>query len=356
MKRRPDAGFSLAALIFFLTAASILAAAAIPAYKMQAERQREKELIFRGEEYIRAIQKFQRKFGTFPPSVDALVETNGLRFLRRAYKDPITDKEFRLIYINPDGSVTGSTLFNQRINNAPLFQGGNPQAFSQQFGQPGAQPGQQQPMQQLQQQQQRPQPQQQQPPRGGGVQPPPQQQMQQGQQRPPQQGQPGQQRQQAGPFGQQPGGNQTFGTAGIIGVASDSDKESVMVYNNRQKYNEWEFIALMNQTGQPGQPGQPMQPGAGGQQFPGQQMPPGMPPGMQPGMQPGFNPGMPGAPGSNPGMFPNQMPGQTPGQMPGQMPGQYPGQGPAQQRPPVTNPFGFGNPPGAQPQQPVKRP
>ena len=40
------------------------------------------------------------------------------------------------------------------------------------------------------------------------------------------------------------------GAGGIIGVASDSSDSSVMVYNNRQKYNEWEFIAILGQTGQ----------------------------------------------------------------------------------------------------------
>src|SRR5207247_2109666 len=145
-KRRRDAGFSLAALIFFATAASILAAAAVPAYQMQAKREREKELIFRGEEYTRAIQKYQRKFGVNPGSIDQLVQTNGLRFLRRAYKDPITGKDFRLIRINPDGSLSGSKLFAQNVNPQSLF--GNTQIFGQQPGaqQPGAQqPGVQQP-------------------------------------------------------------------------------------------------------------------------------------------------------------------------------------------------------------------
>src|ERR1051325_12095566 len=100
---RQDAGFSLAALIFFATAISIVMAAAVPAYQMQAKRQTEEELIFRGEEYARAIQKFYRKFGVYPPSVDALIQTNGLRFLRRVYKDPITGKDFRTISISPDG-------------------------------------------------------------------------------------------------------------------------------------------------------------------------------------------------------------------------------------------------------------
>src|SRR6185295_13132739 len=116
---RPDAGFSLAALIFFATAASIFIAAAVPAYQMQAKRELEAELIFRGEEYTRAIQKYQRRFGVYPSSVDQLVSTNGLRFVRKQYKDPINGKDFRLILINPDGSLTSSKMFQQNINNQP---------------------------------------------------------------------------------------------------------------------------------------------------------------------------------------------------------------------------------------------
>src|SRR5207253_3212864 len=148
-KHRPDAGFSLTALIFFATAASILAAAAVPAYQMQAKREREEELIFRGQEYTRAIQKYQRRFGVYPTSIEQLVSTNGLRFVRRPYKDPVTGKDFRLIFINPDGSVTGSKLFTQNVNNQPLF-GNGVQQFGQ--GQPNnpQQRGQQQPGQQQQ--------------------------------------------------------------------------------------------------------------------------------------------------------------------------------------------------------------
>src|SRR6516225_7563084 len=121
------AGFSLPALIFFLTAASIFIAAAVPIYQMQAKRELEEELIFRGGEYARAIQKYQRKFGAYPTSIDQLVSTNGLRFLRKAYKDPVTGKDFRLIRLNPDGSLAGSKLFVQNVNSRPLF--GNTQTF-----------------------------------------------------------------------------------------------------------------------------------------------------------------------------------------------------------------------------------
>src|SRR4051812_21222237 len=128
-RHRRDLGFSLAALIFFATAASIFIASIVPAYQMQAKRELEEELIFRGGEYTRAVQKYQRRFGVYPSSIDQLVSTNTLRFVRRAYKDPITGKDFRLITIGPDGTVSGSKLFTQNMNNQPLF--GNTQTFGQ---------------------------------------------------------------------------------------------------------------------------------------------------------------------------------------------------------------------------------
>ncbi len=127
---RRDAGFSLAALIFFTTAASIFIAAAVPAYQMQAKREVEEELIFRGEEYVRGIQKYQRRLGIYPTSIDQLVETNGLRFIRRKYKDPVTGKDFRVITVNPDGSVNGSKLFTPN-NSQPLLQDGTIPTFGQ---------------------------------------------------------------------------------------------------------------------------------------------------------------------------------------------------------------------------------
>src|SRR5215468_9750477 len=256
---RSDAGFSLSALIFFLAAASIFIAAAVSAYQMQAKRQMEEELIIRGEEYTRAIQKYQRRFAVYPSSVDQLVSTNSLRFLRRAYKDPITGKEFRLITINPDGTLSGSKTFTQNPNTQPLF--GNTQQFGQQQNQQQqqqeGQQGAQQQLQQLQQTTQQTFRQSQQPgfPTTGNQQQP---------------GFPagggfntlgttfgGQQQQgfafpQQGQRGQQPIGTQgtQISASGIIGVASDSGKESLKIYNNHQKYDEWEFIAILGQSGQ----------------------------------------------------------------------------------------------------------
>ena len=105
---RRDEGFALAALICIISAAAVLTAVMVPLRVMQTRRETEQELIFRGQEYIRAIQKYQRKYGVYPSSIDDLVSRDGYRFIRRQYKDPVTGEDFRLINVNADGSLTGS--------------------------------------------------------------------------------------------------------------------------------------------------------------------------------------------------------------------------------------------------------
>jgi type II secretory pathway pseudopilin PulG len=86
----------MAALLVGLGVMSIMLAAAFPVWTTVASREREAELLFRGEQYTRAIRLYQRRHaGTLPRSVDALLEG---RFLRRRYLDPITGGEFRLLF------------------------------------------------------------------------------------------------------------------------------------------------------------------------------------------------------------------------------------------------------------------
>jgi hypothetical protein len=57
----------------------------------------------------------------------------------------------------------------------------------------------------------------------------------------------------------------TAGSSGIIGVASNSDQASIKVYNEREKYNEWEFIApLQAPRNPPGNANDPPPPPAKG--------------------------------------------------------------------------------------------
>ena len=93
---RGQQGFAMAALLVALAVMSLLLSMALPAWRHAAQREREAELIFRGEQYARAIMLYQRRTpGAWPPDVETLVEG---RFLRRAWRDPMTaDGEFRLV-------------------------------------------------------------------------------------------------------------------------------------------------------------------------------------------------------------------------------------------------------------------
>jgi type II secretory pathway pseudopilin PulG len=88
----------MAALLVAMSVMAVLMSALLPVWSHLATREKEEELIFRGRQYARAIGLFQRKFAnTAPPSIDLLVEQ---RFLRKKYKDPITNDDFQPIYAN----------------------------------------------------------------------------------------------------------------------------------------------------------------------------------------------------------------------------------------------------------------
>ena len=92
-KTDSEDGYVLVAVIFL--AVILLISLAIAAPKMAKAIQRDKELetIHRGEQYRRAIKLYYTKFGSYPTSIDQLVQTNEIRFLRRKYTDPMTGKD-----------------------------------------------------------------------------------------------------------------------------------------------------------------------------------------------------------------------------------------------------------------------
>jgi len=248
-----EAGYAMAALLVSVAVMGVLMAAAMPVWRHQARREKEAELIFRGEQYARAIALYQRKLpGAFPANIDILVEQ---RFLRKKYKDPMTeDGEFQVLFAATQPGGGGARG---------------------QAGQRGAQAG------------------------GGletGV------------------GVPGSSG--AQPPGGAPGAGQVPGVrGGIMGVQSKSTDESIRLYNGRNHYNEWQFLftAFASQPGggqqaDPGS-GQPtgpvMQPGRGRGQRGGEGVFPGLGPrrggqgpgrgGQEPGRgRGGFGPGVQG--------------------------------------------------------------
>jgi type II secretory pathway pseudopilin PulG len=87
-----------------------------PRIAQQIKREKEQELIHRGNEYKSAIRKYFRKFGQYPSSLDQLDTGSNVRYLRKRYKDPFTGKDdwriwhFGEIQVNP---VNGATTIAQ---------------------------------------------------------------------------------------------------------------------------------------------------------------------------------------------------------------------------------------------------
>ncbi|MGE0394287.1 MAG: Tfp pilus assembly protein FimT/FimU [Vicinamibacterales bacterium] len=232
-----ERGYAMAALIVGIAIMGVMAAVALPVFSQAAQREKEAELVFRGEQYARAVGLFQRKMGpgTLPPNLDVLVDQ---KFLRRKYKDPVTGKDFRPLTMaeaqtsganRPGGAGADGTA--QGGGRTGAFQGapgssglgGIPTGMtgvpgSGLGGGLGATPA------------------------GAGM----------GQSGLPGGGRGGPQGGAGGslPLGSVGGGTGGVGgvgqpgqpVGGIVGVASTSTENSLRLYNGRSKYNEWAFV------------------------------------------------------------------------------------------------------------------
>lgn len=176
----------MAALLVVLAVMSVLSSVALPAWRHAAQREREAELIFRGEQYARAVMLYQRRTpGAWPPDVDTLVEG---RFLRRAYRDPMTaDGEFRLVLQSELAAPSGPGASGGTAGDDADGEAGAGTRRSGARERPGFGQG-------------------------------------------------------ARPFGERNG--DTGGVDGnVVGVASRSERTSIALYKGKSKYSEWLFVA-----------------------------------------------------------------------------------------------------------------
>jgi type II secretory pathway pseudopilin PulG len=114
-----EEGFILIAVLFLVALVLIALAVAAPRMAKSIQRDKEIEAVHRGEQYKRAIQLYYRKFGRYPSSIDQLVDTNNIRFLRKKYTDPITGKsDWRLIHPG-QAKVPPMGFFGQPLAGVP---------------------------------------------------------------------------------------------------------------------------------------------------------------------------------------------------------------------------------------------
>jgi type II secretory pathway pseudopilin PulG len=191
----------MAALLVAMAVMAVLMSVALPVWRHDAQREKEEELVFRGQQYIRAIRLFQARTQTFPTSIDMLVQG---RYLRKKYKDPITNEDFVPIPIG--GAIPGQ-------GGQTVGRGGQPVQGGRGSTPAGGRTG--SPTSGL----------------GAG----------------------------SGGFGASSGSGFSSGTVagGMMGVVSKSKDESIRLYQGRNHYNEWTFLYVAQQPGGPGGRGGP---------------------------------------------------------------------------------------------------
>ena len=247
----------MAALLVSLAVMSVLMGALLPAWRHQAQREKEAELVFRGEQYVRAIRLWEMKMGpgSRPPNFDILVQQ---KFLRKKYKDPMTeDGEFQPLYVGANLPAPGGAGPGGRGPSPPGAGGRGPSGLGSGSGNNAA-------------------------------------------------------------AASTAGYRRPEGGGGILGVASKSKESSILIYKGRSHYNEWTFV-FANASSAPGGVGGQMPGGRGGSPFPGGRgLPGGRGPGgrgVQPGGERGFGPGGRGIGGQGPVVNPGMVPpgGRGPG-------------------------------------------
>jgi type II secretory pathway pseudopilin PulG len=112
-----EAGYVLVAVLFLVALILIALAVAAPRIAQSIQRDRELELVHRGEQYKRAVKLYYKKFGAYPSSIDQLVNTNQIRFLRKRYTDPMTGKDDWKIIHQGEQHVPAMGLFGQPLAN-----------------------------------------------------------------------------------------------------------------------------------------------------------------------------------------------------------------------------------------------
>jgi type II secretory pathway pseudopilin PulG len=103
--RLDERGFAMAGLLVGIALLSLGLSIAMPTWRTLVQREKEEELIWRGQQYDRAIQLYRKKNATpGAPSIERLIEG---RFLRKKFQDPITGGDFEVVGVSQAGNAPG---------------------------------------------------------------------------------------------------------------------------------------------------------------------------------------------------------------------------------------------------------
>src|SRR4029453_14273581 len=105
--RFSESGHLLLALMIGLTVMAIFLTVVAQQWSTMVRRENEKELMFRGTQYSKAIRKYQMEHGgAYPPRLEELMELGPrrVRYFRKLYRDPMApDGKWGILLADPSG-------------------------------------------------------------------------------------------------------------------------------------------------------------------------------------------------------------------------------------------------------------
>ncbi|MCI0601662.1 type II secretion system GspH family protein [bacterium] len=219
---RFEDGYTLAGVMVLIGIMSIMMAMSLPVWERIKQRENEEELIFRGKEYTEAIGRYHTKFHSFPPDLETLYK---MKFIRKLYKDPMTEKgEWKILH--PDSLVeTGEAGFINQPGSKKPGEEGKDREKKQEKREEGVIPGLRNPDKE-------------------------------------------------GDSKETTQDGKEISIGPVVGVVSQSKKESLRIYNGQSTYDKWLFAYVPQQEPQqPQQPKGPKVPDKGGKKPPTQTKP-----------------------------------------------------------------------------------
>jgi hypothetical protein len=113
--RSDESGYAYLMALFMVLMVIVGSIVVLTNAATEGQRQREDEMMWRGNQYVRAIKLYYRKVGHYPQNLDDLQKgIANIHFLRQAYKDPMNkneDGKWRFIYTNATGQIIGSVRY-----------------------------------------------------------------------------------------------------------------------------------------------------------------------------------------------------------------------------------------------------
>jgi hypothetical protein len=147
-RRSGESGYALLLALFIIAAMIIASMAVLTDARTEGRREREDQMIWRGNQVVRAIRIYYRRTGHYPQDLEALQKgVANIHFIRpEALVDPMNkdaDGKWRFIYTNPTGQIIGSVHYAtmQQMALLDLYGGKIPGMKSGDSDQDGGGPG-----------------------------------------------------------------------------------------------------------------------------------------------------------------------------------------------------------------------